>query len=79
MTQLITSWQTAQVQVQGELLPKQHATAQLLLQLQALSDPLAAPLAIIEAIFIPFGAILDFSVKAMVASTNNAVVATTDL
>jgi hypothetical protein len=41
--------------------------------------PIAAQLATIKAIFIPFGLTLDLNVKAVVTNTNNAVVAATDL
>jgi hypothetical protein len=41
--------------------------------------PIAAPLDIIDDIFMPPGDILDFKVNAMVTTTSNAVVAATDL
>lgn len=41
--------------------------------------PMAAQLAIVEAIFIAFGVIFDLKVKNMVRNTNKAVVAATDL
>jgi hypothetical protein len=40
---------------------------------------MAAQLAIVEAIFIPFGLIFDLRVKNIVINTNNAVAAATDL